>query len=135
MEDMFLISDKNLDSRHQKYWDWIMENVPTDCLGDCREYTYKMVATFPELETQAGFYYDLIWGERMHWWCKAPDGTVVDPTAAQFPTKGTGKYVHVPEEERPVGKCMGCGGLVYAADYCPPSICSRECEIYVVSNI
>jgi hypothetical protein len=47
----------------------------------------------PTLTLVRGHYLDPIWGEQEHWWCVKPDGTVVDPTAKQFPSKGNGVYI------------------------------------------
>jgi hypothetical protein len=33
-----------------------------------------------------------IWGARDHFWCVDGEDNVVDPTASQFPSKGTGVY-------------------------------------------
>ncbi len=109
------------------YDEWIAANHPTyeSVYGRCAEATKKMVEAFPELKRVAGHYYDLAIGEREHWWCVAPDGSVVDPTAAQFPTKGRGVYAELdPDAPVPTGRCMDCGAYVYNCD----TFCSPECE-------
>lgn len=60
--------------------------------GKCKEMSEALVAADPTLRLVRGYYYDLAWGEQPHWWTERPDGTVVDPTKDQFPTKGTGHY-------------------------------------------
>jgi hypothetical protein len=84
-----------------------------------------MVAVFPELRRVRGHYYCPIWGERAHWWLVAPDGLIVDPTAAQFPSLGGGEYVEWEEgREEPTGICPQCGDHVYGGGTC----CSEDCH-------
>jgi len=117
-----------------KYDQWIEENGPKtsdEAMGKCKKYVDEMKKQFPELEIQAGFYFDAVWGDRQHWWLKTPDGEIVDPTVHQFPAK-SGKnpilYSFIPEDERPIGRCANCGELCYPG---APSgmLCSRRCEI------
>lgn len=69
-----------------------------DVTGRCRVATAELVATFPELRRVHGLAHGS-WGSGPHFWCVAPDGEVVDPTAAQF---GTGLvYETVPWLEQP----------------------------------
>jgi len=124
------------------YAAWITEHDdPADPLrgrGKCQERSTAMARAFPELRVVAGYYYDAHWGPQQHWWCVAPDGTVVDPTAAQFPTAGRGGYEELAPEERPVGTCMDCGEDVFAqytdddgavvANPSAPTFCSPRCE-------
>lgn len=44
-------------------------------------------------------------GEQAHWWTKDPQGKIIDPTAAQFPSLGMGIY----EEFNGVVECAQCG--------------------------
>jgi len=61
--------------------------------GKCKEMSEDMIAKNPELKLVRGHYYCPIWNrDEPHWWCVAPDGTIVDPTARQFPSKGMGMY-------------------------------------------
>lgn len=65
----------------------------------CRELADKLVEQFPELRRAAGYYTPL--GETApvaHWWCVAPDGSIVDPSAHQFLCMGEGEYAEVKEE-------------------------------------
>ena len=107
-----------------EFSDWITKNV-TEILATCAEVTLQMQEVFPELTRVRGHYYDFAWGRRGHWWLVDSDGTVVDPTAAQFPSQGTGEYE--PWEEgapEPTGKCMNCGDYAYDNK----GACSPECN-------
>jgi hypothetical protein len=61
--------------------------------GKCREMSEELCRQDPTLTLVRGHYHCPAWGEQPHWWCVRPDGTVVDPTARQFPSKGAGEYV------------------------------------------
>lgn len=91
-------------------------------LGSCASATEQMVKAFPELRRVAGFY-----GGREHWWCVAPDGTVVDPTAAQFdPGFAYEEYDAARHGPRRSGRCPECGDDVYeGADFCSPACLRR----------
>jgi len=107
------------------YIQWIRKHVDGDGYGACREVTAAMADAFPELTRIRGHYYCPLWGERSHWWLIDASGNIVDPTVAQFPSKGTGEYV--PWEEgapEPTGKCPNCGGLCFNGDFC----CSDNCH-------
>ena len=74
-----------------EYRAWCAVHVGTtaeDCYGRCAWATLAMQIAFPELIRVRGHYLCLIWGERDHWWLTTPEGEIVDPTAAQFPSKG-----------------------------------------------
>lgn len=79
-----------------QYQDWISENIGDDLeknYGKCQDWAREMKITFPELQTVYGKYYCTSWGERFHFFLYDPDGyIIVDPTAAQFPSKGFGIY-------------------------------------------
>ena len=112
---------------NQQYADWIAANVQGNGYGDCKEVTEAMAAAFPELTRVRGHYYCLVWGERAHWWLVDPSGKIVDPTAAQFPSKGTGEYVVWDEsQQEPTGMCPNCGGPCYNGDYCCTEECGRD---------
>ena len=116
-----------------KYSSWIEEHAPEGAylMGRCKEMSLEMIEAFPELRLARGHYHCAGWGERGHWWCVAPDETIVDPTAAQFPTQGAGIYeelqANAPE---PVGKCGNCGKLVFPkeAGYYFGCFCNETCE-------
>jgi hypothetical protein len=108
----------------QQYVDWIAENVE-ETYGKCMEATKRMQTTFGELRLVRGHYYCLVWGEREHWWLVDPDGEIVDPTAKQFPSKGTGPYVEWDESQpEPTGICPNCGGYVYDGG----TVCGEKCH-------
>jgi hypothetical protein len=114
------MSTKNVDG----YANWIKANVERDGYGQCKILTKKMAAEFPELRIAVGFFH-CIWGARQHAWLVAPDGSVVDPTRAQFP--GSGEYEELTEDQWadriPTGVCMDCGDDVFHGD----TFCSPEC--------
>jgi len=121
---------------YEEYREWIKDNVEDDGYGKCEEITQAMVAHFHKtLKRVRGFYYCTAWGERMHWWCvTVDDGTIVDPTAAQFPSKGQGIYEEVDEskpETIPTGKCPNCGGWCYEGRYICSDKCATEYEAYL----
>jgi hypothetical protein len=93
------------------YAEWIKENVP-ETRGTCREVTRDMLKAFPHLRRVRGHYHCWIWGEREHWWL-VNGGEIIDPTVDQFPSRGQGTYVELPEDaQTPTGRCPNCG------DYC-----------------
>jgi hypothetical protein len=73
--------------------------------GKCKEMCEALVASDPSLTLVRGHYYDFLWGEQPHWWVKKIDGTIIDPTAKQFPSKGNGEYV----EFDGWVECSNCG--------------------------
>lgn len=73
--------------------------------GKCKEMSEALVAQDPTLTLVRGHYLCPIWGEQPHWWCKKSDGTVVDPTKDQFPSRGCGEYV----EFDGIIHCSNCG--------------------------
>lgn len=64
-----------------------------------------LVKANPELILVRGHYHDPLWGEQAHWWTKDANGVINDPTARQFPSKGTGYYV----EFDGMVSCAECG--------------------------
>jgi hypothetical protein len=106
-----------------EYANWIANIV--DGYGRCADVTAAMQLTFPELVRVRGHYYDYLWGERQHWWLTDPEGSVVDPTAAQFPSKGCGVYTPwIESTPEPTGICPNCGEPVYNGTCCSDD-CSR----------
>jgi hypothetical protein len=119
---------------HAKYLNWIGDNVKGDGYGQCREVTERMAADFPELIRVRGHYYDIAWGEREHWWLMTAEGDVVDPTARQFPTKGSGEYVPWDESRpEPTGICPNCGEYVYDGNTCCSDACSSAYCAYCMN--
>lgn len=100
--------------------------------GECKDATSKMIEAFPELRIACGFVHTT-WGSDQHFWCVAPDGTIVDPTREQFPI--VFQYEEIdPEKDRdrvPTGVCMDCGEPVYLGK----TFCSDECEQATVAYL
>lgn len=102
-------------------------------LGECHRGTAEMQTAFPELKQIRGHVYTLSWGKRGHVWLEAPDGTIVDPTASQFPVI-LSYEPWVPGCTVRVGKCMNCGeeiwealeSLEHVVERC---VCSDECDL------
>ena len=121
-----------------KYLSWVEQNVEGDGYGECDHYTRVMQEAFPELRRARGFYYCFIWGERQHWWLVDPNGSIVDPTAAQFPSRGTCAYRELSDEEVerevPIGKCANCGEPTYRHGY-SSDFCSENCGISYIAYI
>ena len=107
------------------YTEWIEQNVNGTGYGKCSQITMDMANAFPSLRRVRGHYYCPVWGERAHWWLVDEDGTVIDPTAAQFPSRGMGPYVPWDESQpEPTGMCPNCGGPCYNGD----TLCCQECH-------
>jgi len=83
--------------------------------GRCRELCALAIATDPSLRLVRGHYWEGLWPsdpEQPHWWCVKPDGTIVDPSARQFPSNGAGEYV----EFTGFLPCAQCGTVVHEND-------------------
>lgn len=108
--------------------------------GRCSSATTEMVAAFPELRRVAGFV-----GSTEHFWCVAPDGQIVDPTAEQFAPWGgvdSADYREFqPGDEVRVGRCMNCGVDIYATvqslndPLARRSSCGPECDAELVASL
>lgn len=99
--------------------------------GKCKVMSEALVAEDPTLTLVRGHYYDFAWGEQAHWWCVKADGTIIDPTALQFPSRGTGEYV--PFNGWYV--CETCGDEVKEEDMIPCGnypTCSEKCAYALV---
>jgi hypothetical protein len=119
-----------------KYAAWIAANVEGDGRHMCQGRSKAMCEAFPELRRVRGIYHCLAGDRVQHWWCEAPDGTVVDPTAQQFLSQGDGRYEELSDEyiadHFPIGKCPNCGEHIYKGDY-STSFCTKDCaDSYVV---
>jgi hypothetical protein len=73
--------------------------------GKCKEMSEALVKADPSLTLVRGHYWCPYWGQQAHWWTKDTDGKIVDPTALQFPSKGSGDYV----EFDGTVECSECG--------------------------
>ena len=79
--------------------------------GTCERAVNELVSADPSLTKVAGWYIDMVWGSREHFWAVDPDGKIVDPTVEQFPTG------HIPSLRQYVPyegfyPCPGCGILI-----------------------
>ncbi len=120
------------------YTTWIASYIdsvggPAKTYGKCGAATASMVEAFPELRAVAG-HVETGWGRRSHWWCMTPDGTILDPTAGQFPG-GIFSYEEFKEgDDLRLGRCMNCGDEIWGPmgkGICS-SMCSRECaEVFM----
>jgi hypothetical protein len=121
-------------SMDKRYADWIKAYVSRSgyVFGKCKDGAKEMAAAFPELTVVLGHVY-CSWGKRGHAWLVNAEGTIVDPTASQFPD------IFEYEPWKPgdtvrVGKCMECGEEiwepVFELESTPPqrSVCGPECE-------
>ena len=101
--------------------------------GKCDKATQMMVEAFPELRRVAGFAH-VSWGRDQHWWCVAPDGTIVDPTASQF-QGGLADYEELDldkdQDRIPTGVCMDCGDDTYGGKTFCSDICERATLNYL----
>lgn len=78
--------------------------------GKCKEMAEAAVAADTTLRLVRGWYHCPIWGDwQQHWWAVYPDSTIVDPTAAQFPSRGAGVY----QEYDGLFPCEECGEMVH----------------------
>jgi len=60
--------------------------------GKCKQLAEDLVSVDPTLKLVRGYYYCYSFGKQAHWWCEKSDGTIVDPSARQFPSNGHGHY-------------------------------------------
>ena len=102
-----------------------------DVCQTCKEASAEMVKRFSELKQVRGHVVMVGApdGDKRpwpHWWCVAEDGLIVDPTREQFPCSSL-EYTPIDESRTLVGKCMHCGGVVYAETGTAP-FCSEKCE-------
>lgn len=83
-----------------EYVEWIESNVSGGGYGECLKTSLAMMRALSGLRLVYGTYLCLVWGSRDHFWLIDSEGYIVDPTAAQFPTGGSGWYegTLVPED-------------------------------------
>lgn len=95
--------------------------------GKCKELSEAAVLADPSLTLVRGHYHCPFWGEQAHWWTVRKDGTIRDPTAAQFPSRGRGRY----EPFDGTAPCAECGKTIqeekarFESNY---AFCSYECH-------
>jgi len=95
--------------------------------GKCKEMAEAAVKADATLTLVRGWYWCPITNRKeQHWWCKRPDGSILDPTAKQFASKGQGEY----EDFDGYFECEHCGDSVHE-DYVIPcgnyQVCSVAC--------
>jgi len=121
----------NVNFKELAYNSWINANYPTakSARLQCDEATKEMVNVFAELKRVRGLAsvkepYGLPPTRTPHWWCVTSEGTIIDPTAHQYPTEIL-SYSEADESKgSPTGKCPNCGGLCYKGN----SLCSEKCN-------
>lgn len=100
--------------------------------GKCREMAEAAVLEDPTLRLVRGHYFCPLWNtEEAHWWCVRQDGSIFDPTARQFPSKGLGEYV----EFDGTVECAQCGKGIDEKDARSDSryaFCSSACNMRFV---
>lgn len=105
----------------------MMESDYLKYRGKCKEYCDNAIKDDPTLRLVRGWYTCFVWRTREeHWWTVRQDGTIYDPTALQFPSKGLGEY----EEFAGMLECAECGKEVSEYDAHPMGAyvcCSYEC--------
>ena len=105
-----------------------------DYRGKCKEFVDKAVKEDQTLTAVKGYYNCPVWGTREpHWWCKRKDGSIYDPTALQFGSKGNGVY----EEFGGSYSCSECGKEVTEKDGIIMGngnyiVCSQKCAMSLV---
>jgi len=122
---------KNVDFKKLGYNSWIQDNYPDPQSArlQCLEATEKMVSVFPELKRVRGLAavkepHDFPPTRTPHWWCVTPEGSIVDPTAHQYPTHIISYSESDESKGPPTGKCPNCGDLCYDGGY----LCSDKCD-------
>ena len=99
--------------------------------GRCKEMSDAAAAADPSLRVVRGHYFCPHFGKQAHWGCVRPDGEIVDPSAAQFPSNGGGEYVEFDGQV----ECENCGKKV-AEDIAIPCgsypTCSNTCAMRLV---
>ncbi len=95
--------------------------------GKCKQMSEALVAEDPTLTLVRGHYFCPIWNsDEPHWWCEQQDGSIVDPTREQFPSKGSGIYTPF----NGMCECSNCGKEVAEEDATFDSnyvFCSSKC--------
>lgn len=95
--------------------------------GKCKALAEETIKKDSFLRLVRGYYHCPMWGKQAHWWCVRPDGTIVDPTVNQFPTKGVGAEY---EEFDGNIECEYCQNVVHEIEayfYEHHAYCSYEC--------
>lgn len=103
--------------------------------GKCKEVSEALCKEDPTLTLVRGHYFCPIWNrDEQHWWCVKQDGTIVDPTKLQFPSKGLGIYTPF----NGICTCDNCGKEVPEAQASFEgrfAFCSSRCYGFFVGII
>lgn len=84
-----------------------------DLRGKCKELSEDAVRKDPSLTLVRGYYYCPIWNrEEQHWWTTRKNGSIYDPTMAQFPSRGMGTYTPFDGQIA----CSECGRIIEECD-------------------
>ena len=116
------------------YDEWIADWASKQRIirGACGRAVNAMVEAFPELKRVAGWVI-FTGGSSEHFWCVAPDGSIVDPTFSQFSGKLLRYQEFQPGDEVRVGRCLNCGDGIFAQIQglddrsAARSVCTPEC--------
>lgn len=92
--------------------------------GKCKELAEEACEADPTLTLVCGWYDDPEWGAQEHWWAKREDGTIVDPTAGQFPMGGVAEWYREYDGLYP---CWECAKDVPEDQLHGGRFCSYEC--------
>lgn len=102
--------------------------------GKCKELSLALIKENPTWTLVRGHYVCPVWNSfEEHWWVVDEQGTVHDPSARQFPSKGNGTYIPFDG----TCTCAECGevfeegspGSVLAGNY---TLCSNQCALRLV---
>ena len=100
--------------------------------GKCKEMCQALIEKDTTLRLVRGHYFCPVWNtDEQHWWCVKPDGSIVDPTAKQFGSKGHGIYT----EFDGYVNCEQCGKRIAEEDIFPMGrfpTCSTRCAMNLV---
>lgn len=109
-----------------------MESDYSKYRGKCKEMCEEAIRDNPELTIVRGHYFCPIWNsDEQHWWTVRLDGSIYDPTAKQFPSKGAGIYT----EFDGIVTCEECGKTLpeeqakFQGKY---PVCSTKCGLRLV---
>lgn len=95
--------------------------------GKCKELCEAEMQRDSSLDLVRGHYFCPAFGEQAHWWLVKPDGSIMDPSARQFPSNGAGFYVPF----NGLIACSQCGKEMeekdaeFESNY---AFCSYECH-------
>jgi len=100
--------------------------------GKCKELSEAAIHANPTLTLVRGHYFEPMWDtEEQHWWTKREDGSIYDPSAKQFSSKGSGIYT----EFNGSINCEECGSQIeekYAQIMGNYAVCSTKCALKLV---